>query len=270
VYFGLSAGLQLLDVASFSLTLHRNEFTRCFSVIVGFGGNAYGGGVSIYIGGYNSSRSFAGSASASVGDTTVRSASVSIDRVNFTSCSASSTAEKGSNAYGGSFAFYVGAYAWSFSNDSSRNSSSSSSSASGLTSASGVNVSISHVNSSDCSAVSTGEFYKFGANSFGGSISVAYIGAYAWSFAAGSSSSSSSVCGASNVTGLMISISSSTFNDSSAASRTFCNNRLLSLSFAHSPSTRAESIPGASLGSNVSVLRSTTPRSYCHCARDVL
>ena len=52
-------------------------------------------------------------------------------------------------------------------------------------------------------------------------MSVVYIGAYAWSNAEGSSSSSSSSCGTTNVTGLVVSISSSTFADSSAASRTF-------------------------------------------------
>ena len=52
VYFGLSAGLQLLDVAFFNLALLRNEFTRCSVAIPGIG-NLYGGGVSVYMGGYS-------------------------------------------------------------------------------------------------------------------------------------------------------------------------------------------------------------------------
>ena len=221
VYFGLSAGLQMLDVAFFSLVLLRNEFTRCsvfanLNEIFASGGNVYGGGVSVYMGGYySSSISFHGDAVAAVGDTAVRNASVRVGTASFTSCCATTAGIFGANSYGGSFSVYMGGYARSFSF------SNSSSSRSGLTTASGVNVSISNVNSSSCSATTAG---IYGANSYGGSMSAVYIGAYTWSSAVaftGSSLSSSSVCGTTSVTGLVISISSSTFANSVAASRAF-------------------------------------------------
>ena len=115
VYFGLSAGLQLLDVSFFNLVLQSNVFTNCVvSSSPNLGGNVYGGAVSLYMGGYSSFVS----QNAAVGDTVVRNVSVNINTAQFTSCSAtrSSIASYGANAYGGSFSFYIGAYAWSYSN----------------------------------------------------------------------------------------------------------------------------------------------------------
>ena len=123
--------------------------------------------------------------------------------------------------YGGAISLYLGGYAWS-----SSDSSSSSWSMSGSTTASGVLVSISDVNSSDCSATTTG---SQGANSYGGSMSV-YIGAYAWSLSKGSWSSSQSFCGTTDVSGLVVSISSSRLANSSAVSRTFSQCPLVSIS----------------------------------------
>ena len=123
--------------------------------------------------------------------------------------------------YGGSISLYVGGYAGSYSS-----SSSSSSSASGSTTASGVLVSISDVNSSDCSAITAG---GQGANSYGGSLSF-YIGAYALSSTQGSSFSSLSYCGTTDVSGLVVSISSSRLANSSAVSRTFSQCPLVSIS----------------------------------------
>ena len=180
----------------------------------------YGGGVSVYMGGYSASFRSIGSAAAAVDDTAVRNASIRVDTVAFTSCSANSAAETSGNAYGGSFSLYLGGYAWSLSSSSS----SSSSSTSGSTTASGVRVSISDVNSSDCNATTTG-------NSYGGSMSV-YIGAYAWSVSLGLSLSSSSLsdCGTTDVSGLVVSISSSRLANSSAVSRTFSQCPLVSIS----------------------------------------
>jgi hypothetical protein len=235
VYFGLSVGLQLLDVAFFTLALLRNHFTRCAVVgapggLVFGGSNVYGGGMSVYMGGYSSSFNFTGSAAAAVGDTAVRNASVRVDAVAFTSCSANITAigngNGNGNAYGGSFSLYLGGYAWSYSGSSS----SSSSSTSGSTTASGVNVSISNLNTSDCSATTTG---VYGANSYGGSMSVVYIGAYTRSFSQGTSFSSFSLssCGTTDVSGLVVSISSSRLINSSAViSRTFSRCPLVSIS----------------------------------------
>jgi hypothetical protein len=76
---------------------------------------------------------------------------------------------------------YVGAYAWSLSFAAS----SSSSSKCEATSASGVSVHVSDSACSNCRALSTSGRDSFGANSYGGSMSVLYIGAAsASSFAA--------------------------------------------------------------------------------------
>ena len=192
----------------------------------------YGGGVSVYMGGYSSSFNSTGSAAAAVGDTSVRHSSVLVDAVAFTSCSANSAPGRGGNAYGGSLSLYLGGYAWSCSDSGSGGGSSSSESTSGSTTASGVRVSISDVNSSDCSATTTKGY--FGSNSYGGSMSV-YIGAYAWSLTEGSPSSSSSQftqsqCGTTDVSGLVVSISSSRLANSSAVSRTFSRCPLVSIS----------------------------------------
>ena len=185
----------------------------------------YGGGLSVYMGGYSSSFVSTGYIAAAVGDTAVRNASVRVDAVAFTSCSANIAFAMSGNAYGGSFSLYLGGYAWSYSGGSS---SSSSSSTSGSTTASGVRVSISDVNSSDCSATTTG---RAGANSYGGSLSF-NIGAYAWSSTQGSSfsSSSQSYCGTTVISGLVVSISSSRLANSSAVSRTFSQCPLVSIS----------------------------------------
>ncbi len=126
--------------------------------------------------------------------------------------------------YGGAISLNLGGYAGSCSYSRLGSSGVSSSSTSGSTTASGVRVSVSDVNSSDCSATAMGQV---GANSYGGSMSI-YIGAYAWSFC--SSSSTSSDCGTTDVSGLVVSISSSRLANSSAVSRTFSQCPLVSIS----------------------------------------
>jgi hypothetical protein len=163
--------------------------------------------------------------------------------------------------YGGAISLYLGGYAWSYS------SSSSSSSRSGLTTASGVRVSISDVNSSDCSATTAG---YYGANSYGGSMSV-YIGAYAGSSTQRMSFSleSQSYCGATVVSGFEVSISSSRLANSSAVSRTFSQCPLV---YNVPDLTRvplAEAYDG-SFGANVSALGSAPAASYRRCVCNAL
>jgi hypothetical protein len=255
VYFGFSAGLQLLDVASFSLALRRNDFARC-SVILSINAvssnNVYGGGVSVYMGGYSS---FVGYSSfsfgvAAVGDTAVRNASIHVEMASFTSCSAATGTFAG-NSYGGSFSLYLGGYAWSNTGNI----------ASGLTTASGVNVSISNVNSSDCSATTTS---SHGCNSYGGSMSVVYIGAYAWTFTYSNPSGAYSSCGITNVTGLVVSISSSTFTDSSATSSTFHSAPFQFPELTHIHLQKLREVFHTAPTSVL--LRFAHPPSYCHCA----
>jgi hypothetical protein len=212
VYFGLSAGLQQLEVSQVSLVLRNNVFEKCEVSVSAQGGNSYGGAVSIYMGAYSSSTPILrGDAAAAAGNTVVRNVNVTLDTSRFASCSARrefSTARFGSNVYGGSFSFYIGAYAWSLSD-------ASSSSTCGATDVMGVDVRVQHVTSVDCSAFNSGTF--FGANAYGGTMSVLYIGAY--SYSRGFSGSSSSKCEATNVSGVSVQVSDSgCFNCSAVSS----------------------------------------------------
>jgi hypothetical protein len=201
-YFGLSSGLQLLKVENFQLLLLENAFVHCFvNVDPSVGGNAYGGGVSVYMGGYSSSYHLNGDASAHVGDTSVRNVSLTLRTARFTSCSASrSKGAFGSNSFGGSFSFFLGAYSWSRSGDAG------SSSIIGTTIARDLRIDISETPCSNCSAVTASEFDSMAANSYGGSMSVLYIGGYAWSFSNATGSNTSSVCGATTASGLSVSV----------------------------------------------------------------
>jgi len=153
VYFGLSAGLQQLHVSHISLGLSNNAFENCVVNVSVSGGNAYGGAVSIYMGAYssrlNSRLNFSRDAAAAVGDTVVRNVSVTLDTARFASCSARreiSGSGNGSNVYGGSFSFHIGAYAWS------KSVAGNSSSTCGLTDVIGVHVRLQHATSVDCGA----------------------------------------------------------------------------------------------------------------------
>jgi hypothetical protein len=218
VYFGLSALLQLLAVSSFSLMLQSNTFAGC-TVSVGVsvtGGNAYGGGVSLFIGGYASLHDAHGVAA--VGHTMVRNVNVTLDAAEFTSCSARRTSNGdvyGASVYGGSFSFYVGAYAWSHSKAFDSNSSS----MCGAANVSDVDVRIHNVTSVNSSALQTSSGSEaYGAHSYGGSMSVLHIGAYAFSRNIGAHSSSSSSCGATFAKRVSVLVSNSNCFNCSAIS----------------------------------------------------
>jgi hypothetical protein len=199
VYFGISAGLQMLDLFFLSLAFHSNEFTLCIVTSSTYTqSNAYGGGISVYLGGYSSLFRL-DDLEVAIGNTTVRNIFIDVNAVAFKSCSVSTLQ---GNAYGGSFSFCVGGYAFSRSNTRSN-------SRSGFTTATGVSVSIRNMNSSDCSVMSSGS------QSYGGSLNVC-IGSSAMAFG---TSKSSSDCGTTNITDLMVSICGSTFANSSSVSR---------------------------------------------------
>ena len=141
------------------------------------------------------------------------------------SCSAVTTTtggtSYGANAYGGSMSVvYVGAYAWSLSN------SYNSSSTCGATTASGVSVSVSNAPSSSCSAATTTSGSpSYGANAYGGSMSLVYIGGHVFSFSNGAYLIvSASSCNSTQVARLSLSINSSTFSSDLALSRKFVSN----------------------------------------------
>jgi hypothetical protein len=205
VYVGLSAGLQLLHVSFFNIALQSNLFANCVVIVSVQGGNVYGGAVSLYIGGYSSMYNTDGDAVAAVGDTVVRNLSVTLDTTRFESCSArriSTEGTTGANVYGGSFSFYIGAYAWS------RSETRSSNSTCGGTYTNGIFVSVQNTTSMDSEAfISCTGNLSYGANPYGGSMSVLYVGPYSWSRS--DLASSSSKCGATNAIGIRVQVSSS-------------------------------------------------------------
>jgi hypothetical protein len=205
----MSAGRKPLYVSLFRITLQRNVFANCVvTVSVGYGGNAYGGAVSLYIGGYSSMLFKNGqAASAYVGDTVVRNVSVELDTARFESCSARRIFDfhtglsRGANVYGGSFSFYIGAYAWSQSSDGS------SKTHCGGTNASSIFVHVKNITSINSEALSSHSSLQnsIGANSYGGSMSVLYVGAYSWSFS--KSASSISMCEATSIIDVTVRVS---------------------------------------------------------------
>lgn len=213
IYFGLSVGRQLLDVSFCNILLSENVFKRCIvKVSPVHGGDSHGGGVSAYMGAYASVLSSNGAANANVGETVVRNVSLTVQKAQFTMCSAisASAGDLGSiNAYGGSFSFYIGAYAWSWSTDAG------SSSSCGVTRAHNVRVTIGGASCYDCSAVSNGNIVVRGSSSYGGSISALHIGAYAFSVSTGVGNSSST-CEATHANGVSVSVSDAPCTNCSA------------------------------------------------------
>ena len=273
-YFGLSSGLQLLKVENFQLLLLDNTFVHCFvNVDPSVGGNAYGGGVSVYMGGYSSSYHLNGDASAHVGDTSVRNVSLTLRTARFTSCSASrSNGAFGGNSFGGSFSFYLGAYSWS------RSGVAGSSSVIGTTIARDLRIDISDAPCSNCSAVTASKFDSMGANSYGGSMSVVYIGGYAWSFSNTAGSNTSSSCGATIASGLSVSIldaacsncsAVTTSGGSSGGANSYGGSMSVvyiggyAWSFSNTTGSNTSSICGATTASGLSVSVRDTPCFNC-------
>jgi hypothetical protein len=159
--------------------LLSNEFTNCKVNVNSISGNVYGGGVSVYMGGYASISSSTPNvaAEARVGETVVHNVSVVVDTARFSSCSAvrfRDGATSGAHAYGGSFSFYIGAYAYS------RSTVGSSTSESGATNATNIIVDVRYAPSSNSSAMTqsfTGN--SLASSASGGSFSALHVGSYA-------------------------------------------------------------------------------------------
>jgi hypothetical protein len=180
------------------------------------GANAYGGSMSVlYVGAYAWAASYESNSSSASAGSIVYGISVSVRNVGCSICSAvtfSSQESSGANAYGGSMSvLYVGAYAWSVSEESD------SFSASEATTVSGVDVRVSNASCSNCSAVTTSKSSLSGANAYGGSMSVLYVGAYAGTYSTGSKSSSSSSA-STNVSGVSMVVSDAPCFDCTAVS----------------------------------------------------
>jgi hypothetical protein len=207
-----------LDVSFLNFELQSCVFEKCtVTVRSDVGGNAYGGGVSVYIGGYSSVFSETDAAIASAGMTAIRNAILIMNAAVFTSCSARKIMVDGGSgdSCGGSFSFYIGAYAWSYSGSASSSSSCASTSASGLT------VNISNAPCANCSAT-TIALDSNGAKSYGGSMNALHVGAYAWSYSVSASSSSS--CASTDASGLTVNISNAPCANCSATTTALDSN----------------------------------------------
>jgi hypothetical protein len=190
-----------------------------------FGANSYGGSLSVlHVGAYSWSIISAVSrdSTSTCGFTTASGVSVHVSGSPCYNCGSLSTNSAGpsfgANSYGGSMSLmHVGAYSWSRSFDSF----SSSSSVCEATTASKVSV---HVSGSVCfnckSWSSTSAGFSNGANSYGGSMSVAHVGAYSWSWSSGFSSNSSSTCDSTAASQVLVHISGSACSNCSSLSNT--------------------------------------------------
>jgi hypothetical protein len=162
----------------------------------------------LYVGAYSWSYG-AGGSSSTCEATTAIGVSVHVSGSMCHNCSAMTTTSggwsRGSNSYGGSLSvFYIGAYSWSYSQKRFF-----SSSTCGETSASASSIDVSNSSCFTCSAVTmtttSGGKFSDGANSYGGSMSVLYVGAYSWSYSEGVSSNST--CGGTSADGVSIHVS---------------------------------------------------------------
>jgi hypothetical protein len=199
-------------VSNTSYIISSNILTNCSatSSVSGSGSsngaNVYGGGISLGVGAY----SYCSSPSSSIivsGDTTVSNTSYTISSNTLTKCSATSSSFTGVNVNGGGISVAVGAYSYG----------SSSSTVSGDTTVSNTSYTISSNTLTNCSATSSasGDSPFYGANVYGGGISVA-VGAY--SYSSNNLMSSSIVSGSTTVSNTSYTISSNTLTKCKAAS----------------------------------------------------
>jgi hypothetical protein len=268
-----------------SVKINNSPCTNCSALIISasssYTANAHGGSMSVLYVGANAwsfGKADSSPISSTCEATSASGVSVKISDAPCYNCSAltsSGFASFQANAYGGSMSVvYVGANAWS----SSKADSSPSSSVCGATSASEVSVNVSNAPCSDCSALTTSGDYSCQANAYGGSMSVVYVGANAWSYSQDASSPSSSVCGATSASGVSVKISDAPCYNCSALTSIGgasyqANAYGGSMSVVHvganawtdseTTSSPSSSVCGATSASEVSVNVSNVPCSNC-------
>jgi len=217
-------------VGNTSYIITSNTLTSCSASSVSSGGsfgeNVYGGGLLLAVGAYSYSYSSGVSSSSLVsGNTAVGNTRYTITSNTLTSCSASSVTSggagsNGANVYGGGISLIVEAYSYSYSSGAN---SRSSSNVSGSTTVGNTSYTITNNMLTSCSAsslTSGGDSGSFGANVYGGGLSLA-VGAYSYSYSGGASSSSSSiVSGSTTVGNTSYIMTSNTLTSCSAASVT--------------------------------------------------
>jgi hypothetical protein len=168
-------------VSSSSYVISNNSLTSCTASSVSnsssYGANTYGGGVSVYVGAY--SYLYEGSSPIN-GSTTVNSRSYIISNNSLTSCTASSVSGSflygansyGANSYGGGVSISIGTYSYKRDGSSPIN---------GSTTVSSSSYIISNNSLTSCTASSASFSSSYGANTYGGGLSV-YVGAYSYSY----------------------------------------------------------------------------------------
>jgi hypothetical protein len=217
--FSSSAATTALDI---SVSVNNAPCYDCSAltsstIVSNFGASAYGGSMSVVFFGAHTWSFSQGSNSISTSAATIASdVSVSVLHSPCSNCSAlvsSGSYALGASAYGGSMSVvYIGAYTWSHSSEATSNSTSA------ATSVSDLSVSVSNTSCSYCSVVINSEVETFGASSYGGSMSVAHVGAYTWSYSYRASSSSSS--DQTSISGVKVRISSAHCSNCSAFTKT--------------------------------------------------
>jgi hypothetical protein len=220
-------------VSNTSYIISNNTLMNCNATMSGryyasVGVNVYGGGISVAVGAYSYSYSSSSvtdsyskisSSNCTVsGDTTVSDSSYTISSNTLTNCNASSASgtsasSVGANVYGGGISLAVGVYSDSFSGSNSD----SSSTVSGSTTVSDSSYTISNNTLTNCNATSSARFGSYGANVYGGGISVA-VGVYSHTTSSINSDSSSTVSGDTMVSNTSYTISSNTLTNCNATS----------------------------------------------------
>ena len=178
----------------------------------------------LHVGAYAWSHSYRGLSRSTCGSTSASGIRVRVQNTTSVDSRASTTTSgdsNGANSYGGSMSvLHVGAYAWSFSY------ATNSISTCGATTARDVSVYVNASGYSNCSAISTNGHRSNGANSYGGALSAAFVGAYSYSSAAGSFFSfSRAIVESTEVVRLSVAIQDSTIVDAVAASGECCRMR---------------------------------------------
>ncbi len=188
-------------VSSTRYAISSNTFTNCTTFIASGsnGANVYGGGISVVVGAYSW-----GTSSSVSGNTTVSNTSCAISSNTLTNCIATSSSVKsyGANVYGGGIALAAGAYCYS-SNDVSE--------VSGSTTFSNTSDTISSNTLTNCNSTSSVSDGSYGANVYGGGISVS-VGAYSYSRRE-ADTSGSFVSGSTTVSNTRYTISSNTLTN---------------------------------------------------------
>ncbi len=220
---------EFTSVSNVSVHVSGSGCSNCSAISTsgGFsnGANTYGGSMSVLlVGAYSWSQSSSGYSNSVCEFTSASNISVHVSGSGCSNCSAISTGGRssvGANSYGGSMSvLLVGAYSWS------QSSSGGGSSMCEFTSVSDVSVHVSGSGCSNCSAISTSGGSSYGANSYGGALSAAFVGAYSYGYEIENYTETiQAFVATTQVVRLSVVIQDSIIVDAEAASGEYCSTR---------------------------------------------